>query len=1300
MARDADAILTIGLEIAPGEIGRILNQMRAEFGRVVLPITAKNIAIDDSVGQKLRDSMASAIARGTSGAVRDAISKDMKSAVDEIDSSSKKVATKLKDSVGSVLRTYQVAAQFYQAGHIASSLGLPGQQQLSMIGSSIQTFAPLLSASMGAGAIPMAGAIGVGIAAVGGVKKTIEEAVKAYAPLETEYMKIRVLAGTSDADISSLIGKVRDLSIQTGITQENLVKALYFISSSGYQGADAFNVLAASAKSSASGLGDVITISDVATSVMNAYGIAGKDAFDVTDKLIVAVREGKAEPEQFARSLGQVLPIAREAGITLDELLASISSITLQGFTAPQAITSIKQAISNLVSPSAEARSQLDLIYGYGKGADTVREMLKTQGFQYTLQEMYNKSGGNLAALDTIFGNIRGLVGVLALANGEFEKMDAITAKMGQSFGATEDSITRTRTTFNSNVQQMERAWDSMKISLGESIAPLVIPVFVDLKTIFTGLGVAGSSEESAFGKQLDASRAVAKMVGGIYDITFVGILSSLITRKSNKDTAQKSIDEINALSIAANTPVNKEIESAIWTYPSDSLLGLIQRIEANLPEARAAVANRTGTINRSVDWSAAYGDMPGYIPTPGEIDWSAAYGETASNINKMPSVSEVGDYIKYAKAAYAAKQSADETMVKMQQGIATAVSRNIDSLIAAGKNTDQFLDQLGEINKKLADTSKFGAVAYENGKPITAAKMASEDARLEALKAQVEIDKLSDKIRATRKPSKDPLINQRAALTDQKADMQLANKMAEIADLEAAIKSRGSLTSENQEYKDLLEARRALIQKYNEGTFGTVKGVFDDILKKSAGTEAFNALLAEGGDLLAKFAENAGLMRTTGFTTEIMNAALQMKYLYDATGKLLKGDDLVKGFAEYSRVFSDIRGKLIDLQPYLSGTEKMTKEVAIKIGLVSDKVADSRRVTPTIASWDASQAKINPARTPTTASWDASQAASNEQRDIAEMLNSPEGIMKLFMKQNGLSYEGGMKDVYNLTIKAQAPDIEKDVMDISAKLEEVTKNLDLAIPIGIRLARAKADPSAVSGGDVKTEDILRDLFGDILPKDGQTSGAIAAQVPIQPYMDLLTDGMDVSKLNSGIKDGLDKVKAEWAANKDIVIGTNISTVVDVSTAMVVGIDALRAYVQGAIQAGLDGIGFPTGQGTASPPASEQKASGGFVQGFGLVKVGELGPEMLVLPRGTGVIPANITSAINGVMPKMSPEHAPRPANIAVMHQSVSDVRTINVDARYSTEPKRTREAVVKGLTAQGMERWTRRRQQEKGHYA
>src|SRR5438045_2884528 len=141
--------------------------------------------------------------------------------------------------------------------------------------------------------------------------------------------QIAALTSTSSDAIAGLSKQVLELSTTLPQSPKELADALYFVSSSGFQGADAMNVLTASAKAAAAGLGDTKVIADTVTSVLNAYKLSAGDAAKVTDVLTTSVMEGKGEPAELAGALARVIPIAAAMGVNFEQVSASMATMTL-----------------------------------------------------------------------------------------------------------------------------------------------------------------------------------------------------------------------------------------------------------------------------------------------------------------------------------------------------------------------------------------------------------------------------------------------------------------------------------------------------------------------------------------------------------------------------------------------------------------------------------------------------------------------------------------------------------------------------------------------------------------------------------------------------------------------------------------------------------------------------------------------------------------------------------------------------------------------------------------------------------
>ena len=155
--------------------------------------------------------------------------------------------------------------------------------------------------------------------------------LKMYADFEFSMNKVVSLVGVARDQVDEWSKSILDLGPSLGKSPRELADAMYFITSAGIRGVEAMEILEESAKSSASGLGEVKVIADLLTSAMNAYGKENLTAARANDILVATVREGKAEASLLAQSLGLVLPIASAMGAEFEDVGASTAAITRTG---------------------------------------------------------------------------------------------------------------------------------------------------------------------------------------------------------------------------------------------------------------------------------------------------------------------------------------------------------------------------------------------------------------------------------------------------------------------------------------------------------------------------------------------------------------------------------------------------------------------------------------------------------------------------------------------------------------------------------------------------------------------------------------------------------------------------------------------------------------------------------------------------------------------------------------------------------------------------------------------------------
>ncbi len=294
-------------------------------------------------------------------------------------------------------------------------------------------------------------------------------AVKSAGELQTSMTSIAALTDTPRSAIQGLTKDVIAMSREMPISAQELAKGLYYISSSGFKGAQAIDVLRSSAKAAAAGLGETKTIADAVTSALNAYGLAGSDAGRITDILTQAVREGKGEPDQLAGALGRVLPIAAAAGVSMEQVAASMATMTLTGLNADEAATALRGTIGALLAPSKEAK---DALLGLGFSTDDLRAAIKDKGLLNVLQTLMERTGGNVEELDKIIPNVRALTGVLSTAKSQGDKYADVLLKMQNAAGTTDKAFAEMSNTFEFKLKKSQNAIENLGIAVGNKLLP------------------------------------------------------------------------------------------------------------------------------------------------------------------------------------------------------------------------------------------------------------------------------------------------------------------------------------------------------------------------------------------------------------------------------------------------------------------------------------------------------------------------------------------------------------------------------------------------------------------------------------------------------------------------------------------------------------------------------------------------------------------------------------------------------------------------------------------------------------
>lgn len=381
---------------------------------------------------------------------------------------------------------------------------------------------------------------------------------------EFEYSldKVSSIADTTVMSVGEISGGILDLSSEMGVHAADLNEAMYQAISAGVDTADAIDMVETAVKSAKAGFTDTTTAVDGLTTVLNAYKTANLDANDVANKFLITQNLGKTSFGELASTIGNIAPTANAAGVNIEELLSGVASLTANGIATSQAMTGMKAALSNIITPSSNAaKTAAELGIEFNAAA------LKSKGLGGFLDDLAEKTGGDTEVMAQLFGSVEALNTVLTLTSeGGAELFSKTMSEMETNTTALDSAYDTMTDNLTSNLDVMKTAAENFGIEIYNSVSGGLQDVVQSateyikrLRDAFTngGLeGLAGELFQIAFDAVSELGNGIAEALPELVPQA-VGIAATVAeTILENVDTvADTAVDIIESLAESLVSP-------------------------------------------------------------------------------------------------------------------------------------------------------------------------------------------------------------------------------------------------------------------------------------------------------------------------------------------------------------------------------------------------------------------------------------------------------------------------------------------------------------------------------------------------------------------------------------------------------------------------------------------------------------------------------------------------------------------------------------------------------------------------
>ncbi len=259
---------------------------------------------------------------------------------------------------------------------------------------------------------------------------------KTFMAFEKQMVQVSTMLDKPEKHMDRFNASIRKMSKEFGVGTDELAAGLYQILSATIPAENAIEVLEASTKAAIGGITDVGTATKAIVGIMNAYGMEASSAAEVSDTLFMTVKRGQLTYEELANSIGTATAFAKQAGIPIEQLGATLALVTTNNIAADKAINGLRQGLSSMMKPASEADKIFQSLFGETFDISAIQ---KAGDFIQFLKEIKVRTdalqtGPRENALVRLFGDIRAgqaLLGVVDNVDKLTTNMDYMANKAG-----------------------------------------------------------------------------------------------------------------------------------------------------------------------------------------------------------------------------------------------------------------------------------------------------------------------------------------------------------------------------------------------------------------------------------------------------------------------------------------------------------------------------------------------------------------------------------------------------------------------------------------------------------------------------------------------------------------------------------------------------------------------------------------------------------------------------------------------------------------------------------------------------
>lgn len=295
-------------------------------------------------------------------------------------------------------------------------------------------------------------------------------AIKVGSDFEAQMSRVQAISGATGDELESLKNQAIQLGADTAFSAKEAAEGMENLAAAGFTTTEIMDAMPGMLNLAAAAGEDLAASSDIAASTLRGFGLEASDAAHVADVLAENANRTNSSVAETGEAMKYVAPLARAAGISMEETAAAIGIMANAGIQGSQAGTTLRGALSRLSKPTdAMAAAMEELGVSFYDSNGKMKSLTEQVGMMRKATEgMTDEQKNNY--LVTLYGQ-EALSGMLALMNEGEDTLGDLTDAYETCDGAAEKAAKTMQDNLKGAIEQLGGSAETLGIIFYESVS-------------------------------------------------------------------------------------------------------------------------------------------------------------------------------------------------------------------------------------------------------------------------------------------------------------------------------------------------------------------------------------------------------------------------------------------------------------------------------------------------------------------------------------------------------------------------------------------------------------------------------------------------------------------------------------------------------------------------------------------------------------------------------------------------------------------------------------------------------------